>query len=353
MAQAAPTSPPLIIALTMCALLAACGLTYEGPVVPERHAARYPEHTYLTAFGCSGESIAELQAQAEAALGRKILTALHRGAKRTRQAVTALGLAARFSGWSKPLADVKSINLEHLYKTDLSTSWKDRYAGSCVLAHLKREQALWLVQREYSRTSKQFSSSQQQATEAVGDIVSFAPKFQRAREIFRTLLAAHEIQVLLQGTDVPGWADVEGAYVELLLTAAELVKANPVLVSVRGAAAEEWRREVGEILEGLLTNLLIPLRQGTGPAAFLLEVTLDTACTTTDGSECCAKLYGRLMASATGEPLAECNLTPPDACASQGLSHSKTLKQLFEKMVTSETLVEPLKSCIGLILPFE
>jgi len=343
-----------LVLLLVSGLSSSCGLGYKGPLVPEKHAARYPASGFVTAFGCSGESVEQLRSQAKNALDEKIRTALQRGVKRTEQVVASLGLPDRFARWSQPVAGVRSLNLEHLYKTDLSTEWKDEYEGSCMMAYISREQAGWIVDREYERARKRFTSNHRLAMSANENLVAFSPPFHEARTVFRELLAAYELSELFSNRKNDDWAQLESSYADLLLMAARLARENPVLVSVQGSTDARWRREVGSTLEGALSAMGVQLHAGEGPPrGCVLEVTMETTCATREGIECCVSLAGRLLSTKADEPLAECNIAPEDRCASQGSSRTRTLEQLFSVVVTEQAVSEPLHSCVSLILPFD
>jgi len=339
---------------------AACGwfLPPEGPVVPEENQAVYPDKLYVSTFGCSGDkSVPRLKVAARKALIGQIRSAVSGAFGEFEKTLKKLGLPARYASWPRYLGDDSSIPYEHLVKTDLNTHWRDEYEGSCVLAALEREKASWILQRDYKRHRKQFEFSAESVLARPDEPGALSSHWEGARTAFGDMAHVHFHRSLVEhGHDLRSdeWQALEGRYVELVFAVEEMLSSTPVLIHIGGTAPAGDREAVSVAAEEALETLGVRLRKEAGGTdGFALEIEMRFNCRQVGGAECCVRLAGQLLPGGGDSPVAECDLSPADPCASAGASQSKSKEVLIERMTEGVDLPRKLAACVGLVLPVE
>ena len=348
-----PGDATALVAVLMLAGLAGCA--GRGPRPPSEIRERYPEERFLCSVGCPGEkSIDALKRHSRTALLSSIRLEVELGMRKVEELAAGLGLPERLCKWPARGTRDPAPLYANLIKTDLNTHWADEKEGSCMLACLERQQATWILERECERSRRVFSDNLEQARAAAGNLVEFAAPFLSARRSFRYLLSCRRQLGFISGEEAGGWEEVESGYVELLFQAAELVKASPLLLSVHGEIGADRLETVSSALEEAVGGLGVDTAgAGSSPRGFVLDVVAGAECRGAPGVECCLLLAGRLLSAQTGEAVAECNLAPSGACASQGTSREGSLEALFADMASPTRFSEPLRQCLSLILPFD
>lgn len=342
-------------ALVVAALLiVSAGCPARGPQPPSEIRNRYPADRFLCSVGCPGEkSIEALKRHSSAELKSSIRKEVEGRMREVERTAVSLGLPERFCKWPARGTKDPAPLYESLIKTNINTHWADEKEGSCMLACLERQQAAWILERECERSRRQFADSLGRARAAAEDLVEFTQPFLSARRSFRHLLSCRTQLTYISDEELEDWEELEGGYVELLFKAADLVATSPLLLSVHGDLPSERLMSVWVALEKAATPFGVwdatsdPERRG-----FVLDVTVDTECRGSPGVECCLVLSGRLFSAGTGQAVAECNLAPFDACASQGTSREGSLEALFGS-VKERRFREPVRECLSLILPFD
>ncbi len=341
-----------LVAGVLVALLAGCPAS--GPRPPSEIRDRYPPAQFVCSVGCPGEkSIEALKTHSRAALKSAIRQEVEKRMRKVEETAVSLGLPERFCKWPARGTKDPAPLYESLIKTNINTHWADEKEGSCMLACLERQQAGWILERECERSRRQFADNLGRARTAAQNLVEFTPPFLAARRSFRYLLSCRSQLAFISDEELDGWDEMEGGYVELLFQAADLMAASPLMLSVHGEIGASRLATVSAALEEAAGTFGVATRGADSkPQGFVLDVTAGANCRGEPGVECCLEVSGRLLSAESGAPVAECNLSPAGACASQGTSRERSMEALFGS-ISARPFQEPLKQCLSLILPFD
>lgn len=330
----------------------------DAPTVPAEFLEAYPGALHLTTFGCSGErSVPRLKESARGALTDLIRGRVGSAFGDLNEVLLKLGLPARYAQWPLYSGADASIPYEHLVKTDLDTHWQDEFEGSCLLASVERKKASWILERDYERCRKQFEFSSAAVLEKSGEMENLGSAWRMARGAFGEMAFTHfHLRLIGQQNELRGqeWQALEGRYVQLVFAIEEMLARAPLLVVVGGEVPAATRVIAGKAAQVALESLGVRLHRGEAdPAAFALRLELSFECRDSSGMECCVDLSGQLFSPGRAEPLAECDLSPADPCASAGASKHKTMDTLAARISSGHELAEKLAACVGMLLPVD